>query len=255
MSQTSFLDAIATLSAASAIIGDQPDLVEITVKRLGEYALDAISFVGHTAYDHPNEFVIAVFTAVLAIATIKLWRATNSLWEAGERQLKHLEQTAERQLRAYVFVSSAKVDIHKDSNAAIEAIVVLRNFGSTPASNVINVSGFAVSPYPVTSMPDMTFTDQSFAAAGQTRLALPPGVPSVSPVPIAADPRYSTGEAKSELVAGLSNGTLIVFVYGEIRYTDIFGKARWTQYRFMMGGPVGFRDGLLVGCGEGNEAT
>jgi hypothetical protein len=103
-------------------------------------------------------------------------------------------------------------------------------------------------------MPDMTLTDQSFAAAGQTRLALPSGLPSVSPVSI-ADPRYSTGEAKSELVARLSNGTLIAFVYGEIRYTDIFGKARWTQYRFMMGGPVGFRDGQLVGCEEGNEST
>jgi hypothetical protein len=243
-----------TISAASAIIVDQLDVVEITMTRLGQYASDALSFIGQMAYDHPNDFITAVFTAVLAVATIKLWRSTNSLWKAGERQLSHLEHTAEMQLRAYVFVSRAMVDIHKDSNAAIEAIVVLNNFGSTPARKVISVNGFASCLYPVTSMPDMTFTDQSFAAAGLTRLTLPAGVPSVSRVPI-ADPRYSTAEAKSEFVAGLSNGTLIAFVYGEIRYTDIFGKARWTQYRFMMGGPVGFRDGQLVGCEESNEST
>jgi hypothetical protein len=243
-----------TLSAASAIMVDQLDVVEIITMRLGEYASAALSSIGHIAYEHPSELVTAVFMAVLAVATIKLWRSTNSLWKAAERQLSHLERTTEVQLRAYIFVSSAKVDIHKDSNAAIEYIVVLRNFGSTPASNVINVSGFAVCSYPVTSMPDMTITDQSFAAAGRPRLPLPSGVSSVSSVPLIMDPRYSTGEFKSELVARLSNGTLIAFVYGEIRYTDVFGKARWTQYRFMIGGPVGFRDGQLVGCEEGNES-
>jgi hypothetical protein len=124
-----------TLSAASAIMVDQLDVVEIITMRLGEYASAALSSIGHIAYEHPSELVTAVFMAVLAVATIKLWRSTNSLWKAAERQLSHLERTTEVQLRS-----------------------------------------------------------------------------------------------------------------------DVFGKARWTQYRFMMGGPVGFRDGQLVGCEEGNES-
>jgi hypothetical protein len=35
----------------------------------------------------------------------------------------------------------------------------------------------------------------------------------------------------------------------------VFGKNRWTKYRLMMGGQVGFREGQLVGCEEGNDAT
>jgi hypothetical protein len=236
-----------TLSAASAIMVDQLDVVEITMMRLGQYASDAVSFIGHIAYEHPSELVTAVFTAVLAVATIKLWRSTNSLWKAGER-------TAEMQLRAYVFISSAKVDVHQDSDAAIEAIVVLKNFGSTPARNVICVSGFAFSPYPIRSMPELTLTDAAYASAARTSIDLPPGIPSVLPVSI-TDQRLSTAAAKSEFVAGLSNGTLIVFVYGEIRYRDILGNARQTKFRFMMGGQAGFRGGMLVGCEEGNEST
>jgi hypothetical protein len=45
------------------------------------------------------------------------------------------------------------------------------------------------------------------------------------------------------------------FVYGEMCYRDVFGKRQQTKYRLMTGGPVGFADGGLVGCDEGNEAT
>lgn len=49
---------------------------------------------------HDNDKVIvALFTIVLAISTIGLWLATIGLYRAGERQIAHLEQTAERQAR------------------------------------------------------------------------------------------------------------------------------------------------------------
>jgi hypothetical protein len=47
----------------------------------------------------------------------------------------------------------------------------------------------------------------------------------------------------------------VIFVYGEIRYRDIFKRKQWTKYRLMMGGPVGVRGRQLSGCEEGNEAT
>jgi hypothetical protein len=47
--------------------------------------------------EHHDKSIVAVFTVVLAISTILLWRATQHLYEAGERQLTHFEKTAERQ--------------------------------------------------------------------------------------------------------------------------------------------------------------
>jgi len=55
-----------------------------------------------------------------------------------------------------------------------------------------------------------------------------------------------------------------VYVYGEIRYRDAFGKERYTKYRLMYGGADGGRKGLDakgVPIGylqpeiEGNEAN
>jgi hypothetical protein len=53
----------------------------------------------------------------------------------------------------------------------------------------------------------------------------------------------------------LANGTGIIYVYGEIRYRDVFGLKHWTKYRYMIGGPVGLRGEQMAGCEEGNEAT
>jgi hypothetical protein len=65
-------------------------------------------FIKHNDND---KVIIGAFTIVLAVSTIGLWlatvslqRTTNSLWEAGERQLRHSEGTAERQLRAYLSI-------------------------------------------------------------------------------------------------------------------------------------------------------
>src|ERR1700682_199159 len=54
--------------------------------------------------DDNDKAVVAGFTVVLAISTIGLWLATNRLWRAGETQRLLAEDTAERQLRAYVSV-------------------------------------------------------------------------------------------------------------------------------------------------------
>jgi hypothetical protein len=60
---------------------------------------------------HDN--VIAFGTILIALFTYVLYRSTNKLWDAGERQLRHLEDTSRRELRAYIVAKGEDVDITK----------------------------------------------------------------------------------------------------------------------------------------------
>ncbi len=52
---------------------------------------------------HNNgEAITAFFTVVLAFSTIGLWLSTRELWRVTDKTLKHSEDTARKQLRAYI---------------------------------------------------------------------------------------------------------------------------------------------------------
>jgi hypothetical protein len=157
--------------------------------------------------------------------------------------------TSRAQLRAYVVVSSAGiVSADDDKETAPVAVVTIQNSGQTPAHDVVNVSGIAIDLFPPPPTLSLTITDHDFAAVGRSRETLGPGNTSVS--------RVSAGRLlMDEEKKGIIEGVGAIYVYGEIRYKDAFGKRRWTRYRLMMGGPVGIRGGQLAGCEEGNEAS
>jgi hypothetical protein len=183
--------------------------------------------------DKDNGAITAVFTVFLTIVTGGL------VW-IGHQQIA----TSRAQLRAYVLVSKSVV-----TTAFPEAQVTIKNSGQTPAYNVINVGGFAMDRYPPPPTLDLIISDGEFASPARSREVLGPGDSSVSVVSAARPPLTAPEKAS------LANGTCIIYVYGEIRYRDTFGREQWTKYRFMMGGPVGVRGGQLAACEEGNEAT
>jgi hypothetical protein len=190
--------------------------------------------------DKHNGAITAVFTVFLTIVTGGL------VW-TGYKQI----MTTRAQLRAYVLTSRSIVTnivtnvVHGDG--VPEAQVTLQNYGQTPAHNVISVSGFAFDKYP--SNPNMTISDQEFLNPSLSRELLGPGGTSVSII------RYVGGPFTPATKASLANGGHIIYVYGEIRYRDVFGRTQRTKYRYMTGGPVGVRGEQMVGCEEGNEAT
>jgi hypothetical protein len=192
---------------------------------------------------HFTDVIISIFTVLLVFVTGGL------IW-VGFRQIV----TSRAQLRAYVFVHTAKVVILDDEVTVPTAVVVIKNSGQTPARRLINVSGFAVSQHPIKTMPNLLVSDREFASVW-TKTDLGADNTTATTTPISYDPIYATRAAKAEFVKGLSEGKLIAFVYGEIRYRDVFKRRWWTKYRLMMGGPIGFAEGQLVGCNEGNEAT
>ena len=126
-----------------------------------------------TLFEDHGEAVTAAFTVVLAISTIGLWWASLRLWEAGDAQLRHMEQTAEAQaadMQASIaqarrsaalaqsmlateqrpWVSFASVepqdDLSYDANGArISLRFVLANTGRAPAQRVwVSAQAFAM---------------------------------------------------------------------------------------------------------------
>jgi hypothetical protein len=211
---------------------ESPSLILRAIKRVDLNRVCAGDFA-----DKDNGQIRAVFTVFLTIVTGGL------VW-IGHQQIA----TSRVQLRAYVFVSTAVVTNAADGTGIPEAQVTIKNSGQTPAHNVINVSGFAMDIYPAPPTLSLIISDDEFASPARTRAVLGPGDSSVSVS--AARPPLTPPER-----ASLATGTRIIYVYGEIRYRDAFGREQWTKYRFMMGGPVGVRGGQLAGCEGGNEAT
>lgn len=214
------------------------------------------------AFDEHGEAVIAAFTIVLAISTIGLWRSTRKLWEAGEKQIAiaafaansseqsaraaHraaaiMDQTAERQLRAYVLTSECKISAIE---GIAEALVIAQNYGQTPAHELKSWMGIRLRKLPVTD--DLFDTD---------------AVPVSKASHGAGAPFTMNCKAKRALtqeeLAGIGDGSWGYFVVGVITYKDIFGKTQTTKMKFGSGGPLGPfpSDGRLMSCGDGNEAT
>ena len=189
-----------------------------------------------TMFESPAFIGIAAFLqAIGAIGTVWLIY----------RQLR----TSRVQLRAYVGVSAAKlINFVDGEEIAPMGEVTITNSGQTPARDVVNVSGIAIGLFPPPSALKLTVTDHDFATVARSRQTLGAANTSISRT---AAGRPLEAEEKKDITEGKG----AIYVYGEVRYRDVFGKRRWSKYRFMMGGPVGIRGGQLATCEEGNEAS
>ena len=160
---------------------------------------------------------IARFYPLIVIATLlQAFAASGTCWLIV-RQLNVTKQ----QLRAYVFVSGAQITNIIEGDGMPKATVLLRNSGQTPAHDVVNVSGVASNKYPPPHTLNLTISDPVFIATARTRQTLGPGDTSISVIIAGSAP---TPEQK----AAFTDGTGVVYVYGEIRYKDVFGRKQRT---------------------------
>jgi hypothetical protein len=202
---------------------------------------DAAKQAGHqtedckTFWEKTTSDPVAMFTLVLALSTVGLWIATLALYVAGNRH-------SERQLRAYVLVKGAQ--LRKFGTAELpEAVVVIRNFGQTPAYAVDSFVGIAAHNYPLTikiSAPEDLKTVESILAPGGEHIFRVPTLRT-----LAADE-----------VGAIISGEAAIYVVGKIAYIDAFKKARITNFLLFYGGEVGVApDGLMAPYETGNDAT
>jgi hypothetical protein len=179
---------------------------------------------------------IALFTVVLAIATYFLWHATRDLVQGAAL-------TSERQLRAYVSVTNAAV-INFGKPESLQADILYKNTGQTPAYKLTVWATIAVAKYPLGEFPAPAMT------LGITSLG-PSAEYHVRP----RTKRALTPEEQSAVV----DGTKAIYIYGEIGYLDAFDVKRVTRFRGEYVGtgtaPPAGGELLFTQTPEGNESN
>lgn len=191
-----------------------------------------------TPIDAPKDrsgWFMAVATVALAAFTWLLWRSTAAL-------VKGADETAKRELRAYVFVNDARIEGVAAGDSPV-ATVLLKNSGQTPAYKV----RVSIRMELRAAFADVPALEEA-AALGH----LAPGANLTTKAP-------SVGSLAVTEHARLDSGHVTLFVYGVVHYIDSFKKPHWTRFRTMVGGAAGLRaerpDGSLplASCTEGNE--
>ena len=170
---------------------------------------------------------VAIFTGVLTVATI-------GLWVANWKSLEHARTTSERQLRAYVGVQKATIK-NIGTDDPLEAWIVIKNSGQTPAYHLRHWRDMSLGPSPVREAP----TDEELSQS----VYLGPG----DTFDIVATLERPTG---IDLIMERTKADNDVWLTGAIYYTDAFGKDREFKFRYYWAG-----QNKLAPADTGNDAT
>ena len=161
---------------------------------------------------HDNaEGIIAIFTIILALSTIFLWRASRDLVNIGI-------DTAERQLRAYISTMVAIIpDIIPDVEFSIG--IIIRNDGLTPAHEFSCYGEMKILPHPLPKKID--FSDMK------------PNFVSRSVIHPRSDVFSWTEKGKftqAEITQFSSDQAYRLYIYGIAIYDDVFKIGRETRF-------------------------
>jgi hypothetical protein len=196
---------------------------------------------------------VAFFTMALAFITGGLAVYTALLWRSTSKLVSGAEQTAQRQLRAYVHPDS--ISIYDGSSLSpprmdkinVPGVVMTwRNTGESPAKDVVIWSKMAV-----------------FAIRSEAKIRPPASLQKQFPNTLGRGiPGNRSLWYKRALTAAqcedIASGRLGIYFYGRIEYRDIFNKRRWTNFKFVYTNsaypPVGNGGGVFNICQSGNTA-
>lgn len=169
---------------------------------------------------------LKVSDTLLVAVTFLLFIATLALWWSTRRLVKGAELIAERQLRAYVFLTGIDfIEQDKKQDRFIHKFEI-KNTGLTPAYKLWIESLTRPLPHPLPA-------DFSFAID-------PPGR---NPSVMMLGPGQTTGHdshadeplSKTELIKirSLETGTRL-YTFGTIRYEDAFGRKKFTNFCYFV---------------------
>jgi hypothetical protein len=172
------------------------------------------------------------FTFLLFGATVLLWWTTRDL-------VKGAEDTAERQLRAYVLPEKALLLNINDPTPRY--IFHVKNYGQTPARELTVWVGWR---YFDIQKIDIPKTRPALPNLSKYLLG-PQGFTTHSDIVYLDDTRKQQ----------IRNGAAIFLLFGDVRYKDVFERDRVTTFRFAWGGGYSMdTTGPLDVCAEGNDA-
>jgi hypothetical protein len=143
-----------------------------------------------------------------------------------ERQAELMEDTAKRQLRAYVGLTETAVKFTADGK--LEAQMFFKNGGQTPAYDVRSWVHPLVDDYPLTYDIGHPPAEMPLAVG-----IIPSQEQQIMVAPGLALPQ--------EIIDRLSRRDFAFYVIGEVNYRDIFKDRHILRYRLVFGGPAGTR--------------
>jgi len=187
----------------------------------------------HSSDDTPEIFGIKPGEWLLSIVTLMLWAAT-------VRLVRGADQTAERQLRAYIDTRSATiVDFEPGEQPTVT--MEFRNVGQTPAKNVrVKVR--------VQIRPEDDPPENAEIETGGSRSTIGSKGKFSAHVSMASPLTEDQMEA-------IELGDAALFVSGIVRYDDIFGNPRLTRFRVKLTADgVLYRNNTFDTCDDGNDA-
>src|SRR5450755_1701520 len=192
--------------------------------------------------DWTPEAITAAGTVAFAFLTLVLAIGTLFLWFATRRLVRGTEKTAERQLRAYVFVDHTTVANFNTSQPFAE--LIFKNSGQTPAYNVRVLMTGGIASFPLTKEP----------------VALPNDI--IAPSCGHLGPRGTFHSKQEDTMTDVERtdiqaGRAAFYVRGKLFYKDTFGREQVTNFFFHYIGNNGqmHPGGAMAPCAYGNDAT
>lgn len=175
----------------------------------------------------PTDGWLVIFTCGLFVATLLLWLATRKL-------VKGAQDTAERQLRAYLLPIFGNV---RDfgSHVTTKTQVILQNTGQTPAYDVRTRFWISAEGFPLRGdlpRPHLGDTPSRGLVGREGKMNL--DTETSRPLTV-------------EEVTEIRRGAQAVFIYGDIDYLDAFGKPRYTRFIYFYGGDYGTDEAGSIG--------
>ncbi|MHB8843492.1 MAG: hypothetical protein ACYC7L_01980 [Nitrospirota bacterium] len=186
--------------------------------------------------------IIAAFTVVMGVWTVLLWRESKRTAIFTGQTAETMKDTTMQQLRAYVFTKHDE-PFTLEINGRLSTATIIKNFGQTPAHDMMTCHRVGIYSLPLTTtnkLEDPIYEPDSPSGP------LAPGevayqratIPELLPDDISAD---------------IAAGKVALFVFGEIKYVDIFNKPHRTRYCLFSTGED-FMDRSLAYYHQGNEA-
>jgi TIR domain len=142
----------------------------------------------------------------------------NAARRASDDTLTHVDETAKKQLRAYVYLDSEKIieRLHVVAGEEPQYLLRTKNYGLTPAYKLVVASGCGVGPWPPNE-------DVPIPNVGEGTQVLPPGA-------ISYWGNAPGGRVSAEDFADMRAGARRFYIFGRISYVDAFDNARYTNF-------------------------
>lgn len=171
-----------------------------------------------------TDFLLAFFTLLLVVATSWLAAVTHRLWSSTAALVKGAEDTAERELRAYLWMRA--IELHDLAPGTLPSVTCqLGNSGKTPAYDTEVLASCLVYAYPLP--PNTPFPSVGSTAVGTSMVVFP------GDEPFSVTAAFSTklpGLNEEQVRAILKGDTMRLYVFGLAKYRDAFDKLRETRF-------------------------